>query len=132
LIDSLIICKNAKGTLYKELADMAKLYNLVTGYEMTPEELNVTGERINTLAKLINVREGKSRKDDTLPWKVLYQPIIDEGPAKGSMVTQEELDLLLDDYYQARGWNVEGIPTKAKLKELGLEDFLNIIEEKEA
>ena len=62
----------------------------------------------------------------------MYQPIIDEGPAKGSMVTQEELDLLLDDYYQARGWNVEGIPTKAKLKELGLEDFLNIIEEKEA
>ena len=36
LIDSLIICKNAKGTLYKELADMAKLYTLVTGYEMTP------------------------------------------------------------------------------------------------
>jgi aldehyde:ferredoxin oxidoreductase len=132
LIDSLIICKNAKGTLYKELADMARLYNLVTGYEMTPEELNVTGERINTLAKLINVREGKSRKDDTLPWKVINQPIIDEGPVKGSVVTQEELDLLLDDYYQARGWNVEGIPTKAKLKELGLEDFLNIIEEKEA
>jgi len=132
LIDSLIICKNAKGTLYKELADMAKLYNLVTGIEMTPEELNVTGERINTLAKLINVREGKSRKDDTLPWKVINQPIIDEGPVKGSVVTQEELDLLLDDYYQARGWNVEGIPTKAKLKELGLEDFLNIIEEKEA
>jgi aldehyde:ferredoxin oxidoreductase len=132
LIDSLIICKNAKGTLYKELADMAKLYNLVTGYEMTPEELNVVGERINTLAKLINVREGKSRKDDTLPWKVINQPIIDEGPAKGSVVTQEELDLMLDDYYQARGWNVEGIPTNAKLKELGLEDFSNIIEGKEA
>jgi aldehyde:ferredoxin oxidoreductase len=132
LIDSLIICKNAKGTLYKELPDMAKLYNLVTGLEMTPEELNVAGERISTLAKLINVREGKSRKDDTLPWKVTNQPITDEGPAKGSVVTQEELDLLLDDYYQARGWNVEGIPTKAKLKELGLEDFSNIIEGKEA
>jgi aldehyde:ferredoxin oxidoreductase len=111
---------------------MAKLYNLVTGYEMTPEELNLAGERINNLAKLINVREGKSRKDDTLPWKVINQPITDEGPAKGSVVTQEELDLLLDDYYQVRGWNVEGIPTKAKLKELGLEDFLNIIEGKEA
>ncbi len=45
---------------------MAKLYSLVTGYEMTPEELSVAGERINTLAKLINVREGLSRKDDTL------------------------------------------------------------------
>ena len=132
LIDSLIICKNAKGTLYKELADMAKLYNLVTGAEVTSEELNVAGERISTLAKLINVREGKSRKDDTLPWKVINQPIPDEGPAKGSVVTQEELDLLLDDYYQTRGWNVEGIPNKTKLKELGLEEFSNIVEGREA
>ena len=120
LIDSLIICKNAKGTLYKELEDMAKLYRLVTGTEMTPEELAVAGERVNALAKLINVREGKSRKDDTLPWKIINQPIADDGPAKGAVVTQDELDLLLDDYYHVRGWNVEGIPTKAKLKELGL------------
>ena len=41
-------------------------------------------------------------------------------PAKGAVVTQDELDLLLDDYYQARGWSVEGVPTKAKLQELGL------------
>jgi aldehyde:ferredoxin oxidoreductase len=99
---------------------------------MTPEELSVAGERINALAKLINVREGFSRKDDTLPWKVMNQPITDDGPAKGAVVTQDELDLLLDDYYQARGWNVEGIPTKAKLKELGLQEFLSIIEGKEA
>jgi aldehyde:ferredoxin oxidoreductase len=132
LIDSLIICKNAKGTLYKELPDMAKLYSSVTGVEMTPNELNVAGERINTLAKLINVREGKSRKDDTLPWKVMNQPITDDGPAKGAVVTQGELDLLLDDYYQARGWNVEGIPTKAKLQELDMQDYQSIIEGNEA
>ena len=130
LIDSLIICKNAKGTLYKELADMAKLYSLVTGYDMSVEELSVAGERINTIAKLINVREGLSRKDDTLPWKVMNQPITDEGPAKGAIVTQDELDLMLDDYYQSRGWNVEGIPTKAKLKELELQEFSSIIEGK--
>ena len=75
LLDSFIVCKNAKGTLYKELADMAKLYILVTGYEMTPEELSLAGQRINTLARLINIREGLSRKDDTLPWKVMNQPI---------------------------------------------------------
>jgi len=131
LIDSLIICKNAKGTFYKELADMAKLYSLVTGVEMTPEELSVIGERINTLAKLINVREGLRRKDDTLPWKVMNQPITDQGPVKGAVVTQDELDLLLDDYYQARGWNVEGIPTKAKLLELGMQEYQSIIEGEE-
>jgi aldehyde:ferredoxin oxidoreductase len=132
LIDSLIICKNAKGTLYKELPDMAKLYTLVTGYEMTPQELGVTGERINTLARLINIREGLSRKDDTLPWKVMNQPISDDGPAKGAVVTQEELDLLLDDYYLARGWTADGVPTKDQLTKLGLEEYSSITEGKEA
>jgi aldehyde:ferredoxin oxidoreductase len=132
LIDSFIICKNAKGTLYKELADMAKLYTLVTGYEMTPQELSAAGERINTLARLINLREGLSRKDDTLPWKVMNQPIPDDGPAKGAVVTQDELDLMLDDYYQSRGWTLNGTPLKSKLEELGLEDLLSIVEGKEA
>ena len=43
IIDSLIVCKNAKGTFYKELAEMAKLYSAVTGLEMTPQELEVAG-----------------------------------------------------------------------------------------
>jgi aldehyde:ferredoxin oxidoreductase len=129
LIDSLIICKNAKGTLYKETADMAKLYSLVTGKDVTAEELSLAGERIINLAKLINLREGLTREDDTLPWKVMNQPIPDDGPAKGAVVTQDELDLLLDDYYQARGWNVEGVPSKEKLQELGLEEFSKIIKE---
>ncbi len=132
LIDSLIVCKNAKGTLYNELADMAKLYALVTGYEMTPEELSAAGERINTLARLINLREGLSRKDDTLPWKVMNQPIPDDGPVKGAVVTQDELDLLLDDYYQSRGWTLDGVPTKSQLNKLGLEDLSSIVEGKEA
>jgi aldehyde:ferredoxin oxidoreductase len=132
LIDSLIICKNAKGTLYKKIEEMAKLYNLVTGIEMTTEQLGIAAERISTLAKLINIREGFSRKDDTLPWKVMNQPITEEGPAKGAVVTQEELDLLLDDYYQARGWNADGIPTKDTLQKLGLQDYQNITQGKEA
>ena len=132
LIDSLIICKNAKGTLYKELDDMAKLYSLVTGYEMAPQELSVAGERINTIARLINIREGLSRKDDTLPWKVMNVPVPEDGPVKGAVVTQDELDLLLDDYYGSRGWTLEGVPTKEKLEQLGLDEFSSIVEGKEA
>jgi len=131
LIDSLIICKNARGTLFKELPDMSKLYKLITGYEMTTDELSLAGERINTLARLINIREGLSRKDDTLPWKVMNQPISDDGPGKGSVVSQEELDLLLDDYYLARGWTLDGVPTKDVLTKLGLDDLSGIIEGKE-
>jgi aldehyde:ferredoxin oxidoreductase len=130
LIDSFMVCKFSRGTYYKELPDMAKLYNLVTGIEMTPEELKKSGERINTVARLINIREGLSRKDDTLPWKVMNMPIPDEGPVKGAFVSQEELDLLLDDYYDSRGWTLEGVPTPAKLKELGMDDLLSIVKAK--
>ena len=131
LIDSFIVCKFARGTFYQELPDMAKLYNLVTGIEMTPEELKRSGERINTVGRLINIREGLGRKDDTLPWKVMHEPIPDEGPVKGAFVSQEELDLLLDDYYESRGWTLEGVPTTAKLKELGMDDLLGIVEGKQ-
>ncbi len=132
LIDSLIVCKNSKGTFYKELEEMANIYSAVTGIEVTPQELALAGERIQALAKIINTREGLTRKDDTLPWKVLNQPISDDGPVKGAVVTQDELNLMLDDYYQARGYNNKGIPTRAKLQELGLEEYLSITEKKEA
>ncbi|MEM2994667.1 MAG: aldehyde ferredoxin oxidoreductase family protein [Candidatus Bathyarchaeia archaeon] len=130
VIDSLIICKFSRGTYYKEAEDLAKLYSLVTGFETAPEEIRRSGERINNLARIFNVREGLSRKDDTLPYKVMHHPIPDEGPSKGAYVSQEELDLLLDDYYAVRGWTREGIPTIEKLKELGMEDLIPIVEDK--
>ncbi len=126
LLDSFIVCKNARGTLYKELGDLAKLYTLVTGYEMSSQELSLAAERINTLARLLNMREGLSRKDDTLPWKVMNQPVPEDGPVKGAVVTQDELDLMLDDYYQSRGWNLDGVPKKSLLEKLGIEELANM------
>jgi aldehyde:ferredoxin oxidoreductase len=123
LIDSFIICKNAKGTLYKEVEDLANLYSIVTGQEVTADELKLAGERIETLARLINIREGLTRKDDSLPWKAMNLPIKDDSPVKGAVVTQEELDLMLDDYYTSRGWNLNGVPTNEKLQQLGLGEF---------
>jgi aldehyde:ferredoxin oxidoreductase len=131
IIDSLIICKFSRGTYYKGLEEMAKLYNLVTGFEMSAEELKRCGERINTVARLINIREGLGRKDDTLPWKVMNVPIPDEGPVQGALVTHEELDLLLDDYYTSRGWTLEGVPTVAKLEELGMEGLTSVVKGKQ-
>ena len=130
VIDSIIVCKFSRGTYVKGYEDLAALYNAVTGIEMSPDELQRAGERINNLGRLINIREGLTRKDDTLPWKVMHVPIPDEGPSKGSFVSQEELDLLLDDYYEVRGWNKEGIPTIEKLKELGMEGLAYIVEDK--
>jgi aldehyde:ferredoxin oxidoreductase len=130
IIDSLIICKFSRGTYYKEFEDLAKLYTLVTGWETTPEEMRLKGERINNLARVINVREGLGRKDDHLPYKVMNAPIPDEGPSKGAYVTQEELELMLDDYYEVRGWTRDGVPSPEKLKALGMDDLIPIVEAK--
>jgi aldehyde:ferredoxin oxidoreductase len=130
IIDSLIICKFSRGTYYKEFEDLAKLYTLVTGWETTPEEMRLKGERINNLARVINVREGLGRKDDHLPYKVMHMPIPDEGPSKGAYVAQEELEMMLDDYYEVRGWTRDGIPTPEKLKALGMDDLIPIVEAK--
>ncbi|MEM2947252.1 MAG: aldehyde ferredoxin oxidoreductase family protein [Candidatus Bathyarchaeia archaeon] len=130
IIDSMIICKFSRGTYYKEFEDLAKLYTLVTGWETTPDEMRLKGERINNLARVINVREGLGRKDDHLPYKVMHLPIPDEGPSKGAYVTQEELEMMLDDYYEARGWTKDGVPTPEKLKALGMDDLIPIVEPK--
>jgi aldehyde:ferredoxin oxidoreductase len=127
VIDSLVVCKFSRGTYFKEWEDMSKLYSVVTGHEMTPDELKLAGERINNIGRVFNIREGLGRKDDTLPYMVMHNPIPDEGPSKGAVFTQAELDLLLDDYYEARGWTKEGIPTEQKLKELGMEDVIPMI-----
>lgn len=132
LLDSFIVCKNAKAAFYQELAELAKLYGLVTGIDVSADELRMVAERINTLARLINIREGLSRKDDSLPWKVLNVPIPDDGPVKGSFVSQDELDLMLDDYYEARGWTLDGVPKAEQLKMLGMDELVGLVEGKEA
>ncbi len=125
LVDSLIVCKNARGLFQKDTDDLAKLYSVVTGTDVTAQYMSVAAERINTLARLINLREGLTRQDDALPWKVLHEPIPDEGPVKGAVVTERELDLLLDDYYAERGWDKQGVPTPETLKRLNLDNTAN-------
>ncbi|MGB9915334.1 MAG: aldehyde ferredoxin oxidoreductase family protein [Candidatus Bathyarchaeales archaeon] len=129
IIDSLIVCKFSRGTYYDGLKDLANYYTLATGIPMTAEELDRAGERIENLARLFNIREGKgTRKYDTLPWKIMNVPVPDEGPAKGVVVSEEEFQLGLDDYYEARGWTKDGVPTVEKLNALGLGQYAYIIQ----
>ncbi len=127
IIDSLIVCKFSRGTYYDGWKDLANYYSLATGIPITPEELTKDGERIENLARLFNIREGKgTRKYDTVPYKIKNYPVPDEGPAKGACVSDEELQLGLDDYYAVRGWNSDGVPTVEKLNELGLGEYAKI------
>ena len=129
IIDSLIVCKFSRGTYYDGWKDLANYYTLATGIPITVEEMTRDGERIENLARLFNIREGKgTRKYDDVPYKIKHFPVPDEGPAKGVFVSDEELQIGLDDYYAVRGWTSDGIPTPEKLNELGLSDLAYIAE----
>jgi aldehyde:ferredoxin oxidoreductase len=116
LFDAIGGCKFMGMVLTSE--DWAALIQKLLGYEFTKQDFAKMGERLYNLARVYNVREGVTRADDTLPPRMLEDPLPD-GPAKGETVN---LDPLLDAYYEYRGWDkVTGKPTKEKLKELGLE-----------
>lgn len=98
----------------------ADLMEAVTGMHYTPEDILAVGERINNLARAFNVREGFTRADDTLPERLMNDPI-PGGVSKGHFISREDLKLMLDDYYAARGWDKEtGAPTRKTLTSLNL------------
>ena len=72
-----------------------------------------------TLERCFNAREGFSRDQDTLPPRMLQEPLKNAGPATGEVF--RSFDTLLDEYYLAMGYDHQGIPTEAKLQELGLD-----------
>jgi aldehyde:ferredoxin oxidoreductase len=83
------------------------------------DHLLKVGERIYNLERAFNGREGLGRKDDTLPVRMLTEPLhTRKAPGEGQIVRHQ--DEFLDRYYELRGWTKEGIPTAKKLKELGL------------
>jgi aldehyde:ferredoxin oxidoreductase len=91
------------------------------GHDFTYDDLVRIGERAYNLARVFNVREGVTRADDTLPPRLLEEPL-PEGPAAGKV--NENLPAMLDKYYELRGWDkATGKPTPEKLKELGLEEY---------
>ena len=121
IFDAIGGCKFMGAVLTTE--DWASLIEKLVGYEFTPDDFRKTGERIYNLERVFNVREGITRADDTLPARLLEEPM-PEGPAEGHVVN---LDPILDSYYEFRGWDKNGKPTPEKLKELGLDWVINEI-----
>jgi aldehyde:ferredoxin oxidoreductase len=96
--------------------DLAELLTAATGTFYTPEDFLKAGERIWNMERLFNLKAGFTLQDDTLPERLLKDPI-PSGPCKGEV---SKLDKMLPEYYSLRGWDPSGVPTNEKLKELGL------------
>lgn len=96
--------------------DVSQWVRLALGWDLSPDDLLKTGERIFNLKRLINVRLGVTAQDDTLPRRLL-EVARDSGGAEGVLPDQS---LLLKEYYEERGWDAGGVPTPERLKSLGL------------
>ncbi|MCL2332018.1 MAG: aldehyde ferredoxin oxidoreductase family protein [Actinomycetia bacterium] len=113
VIDSLGMCLFTSFALGAE--DYAALYSAASGVEVSADEIMTIGERIYNIERLFNKLAGMKPEDDTLPKRLLEEPIHNE--ASEGMVSQ--LDVMLPEYYAARGW-VDAFPTDETLARLGI------------
>lgn len=109
------------------LTNTKDLVNSTTGLELTEDDVLAIGERMNNLAHAYNILAGMTRADDTLPYRFMNEAIPD-GPSKGASIPQKDLDYMLDEYYGARGWDKNGVPTREKLTELNMPEVISKLE----
>ena len=123
VIDSLVYCKFSGLAVAEEF--FARTLSAVTGQQFTADDLMMVGERTWTLERLYNLREGFTKEDDTLPDRMLNEPVPD-GPSQGFTV---KLAPMLEEYYAFRGWDKNGVPKPEKLEELSLEFAIEVADD---
>ncbi len=121
LLDSLILCKFLRGVFADLFADSAALLAAVTGWDVTAAELRTTAQRIVTARKLFNIREGWTAAEDTLPRRFLAEGLSREGAE--ARLPPERLQAMIQAYYQARGWDAQGLVPTQLIQELSLGDL---------
>jgi aldehyde:ferredoxin oxidoreductase len=120
VLDSLIVCKFLRKCFADFYPEAATLLSCITGWAVSEQELRRVGERIVTLKKLFNIREGWRPQDDWLPPRLLSEKL-PTGVVQGVGLTPDELHQMIDSYYQARGWERDGTISQHKLEELHLD-----------
>jgi len=122
-MDSLNLCQFVFGPAWQLYGPdaMVEAVRTITGWEdVSFDELQMMGERRINMMRSFNAREGLDRKDDVLPEK-LFKPL-KGGPSDGWKIDRDEFETALDTYFEMCGWDVQtGVPTQAKLEELGLD-----------
>jgi aldehyde:ferredoxin oxidoreductase len=108
------------GTFALGPEDYAEALSAIMDWSQTAKDILLIGEKALNLTRLFNLREGFTRRDDTLPQRLFSQPAA-RGPSKGQVVERAAFEKMLNEYYQCMGWDNNGVPTEEKLKELGIE-----------
>jgi len=122
MFDAIGACKFMAILLKAE--DYVDLITNATGWDLGVEDFRKSGERIYNLIRAFCVREGIRREADTLPKRLMEDPL-PEGPAKGMVIDKDTLEMMKDAYYEFRGWdNKTGKPAPEKLRELELDDLI--------
>jgi aldehyde:ferredoxin oxidoreductase len=98
---------------------MARLLSMCLLHDYTEADVVRIGRKIWTLVRMINVREGFSRKDDRIPTRI-SEDTLPEGPAGGRLLSQADFEKMLSEYYELLGWDYEGKPKSESLRVLGL------------
>jgi aldehyde:ferredoxin oxidoreductase len=121
LMEMFGVCRFPWLEMKLDFEEYVRAFNAVTGFGYTREDLFRISEKVWNLTRAFWVREVDhfDRAYDLPPARV-YEPL-PSGPAKGMHLTEEKVNRMLDEYYELRGWNSNGIPTEEKLRELGLE-----------
>jgi len=119
VLHSLLVCDMPAKFIPLSLDDYSNYFHAVTGEWISKNDFLAIAGRIETLIRMFNLREGFTRKDDTLPYRTLFEPLPD-GPAKGQFIGEENLNRMIDDYYACRGWDSAGVPTKSTLQKYEL------------
>jgi aldehyde:ferredoxin oxidoreductase len=126
LFEALGVCRFAYNSLGLGLDWYQNYLRVSTGEEFSMDQLNKVSDRILNLIRSFWVREyGElwSRNLDFPPMRWFKNPLM-EGPLKGALLNLEQYGLMLDAYYEKRGWNRNGVPRKETLERLGLAEVV--------
>ena len=115
IVDSAGIC--AFSTFAWTMEDIAPQIDAACEGDWSAERCLEVGERIWTMERDFNLAAGLTGKDDTLPKRLIKDIAAKSGPAKGKL---NNLDKMLPEYYQVRGWTADGVPTDETRQRLGL------------
>ncbi len=119
VVDSLTACK---FTFFAaSLEEYASVFSAVTGQSVTGQDLLKIGERICYQERMMNAKNGFSRKDDDLPPRFFIEKKRDLSDSSLKPIDRDAFQKALSDYYTVRGLDQDGMPVPEKARELGLE-----------